>query len=630
MNTRFIKNAVRILTALGIAAITAVFFSCTKPKLSFNAGDYTAKAQGRNGNIEIRVSFTDSRIKEIAVLESTETAGLGDVAMERLSKKIVDKQTLAVDAVAGATISSNAFLAAVSNCVKQAGADPEALKKSAKSASTAKTETYSADIAIVGAGAAGLTAGIAASEKGASVIVLEKGASIAVSNGAVAGGPIAVGTRVQKAEGENLTLEKLYTHMNDFANSTVNSSLLHKCLAVSGETLDMMQDLGLDIYLRRDAYGVGFRARHGIRQRGADRMRFLQEKIESNGGRFLFETAGKKLIVKDGQVVGVEGEKSDGTKVVVNAKAVLVATGGYLGSTEFIRRKFGNITVNPLGNTLSTGDGIAMVLDAGGVEDRNWGIVANEFSASNAKAGQWTMKCNQNLRFGIYGGLIVNPDGNRFFSEDVMANKPLSGAQSALREGTYYAVMDDAYYQSVCTKGIFETLGKPQSWIAGERNLSAEAPASAAHVKILTEAPAQLSEAVEQGWAYKADTIQEAAAHFGLTNLSETVRRYNEFCRAGKDEDFYKNRIFLTPVSQGPFYVFEYETSAWCTLGGVKVDDSLHALNADNKPIPGLYAAGIDAGSIFTAPYYDNEGSAFGISLGSGTLAGRIMADYVK
>ena len=274
MHTDFIGRIVRRCTVLGIAAITAVFFSCGKPKIAFKAGDYTATASGRNGDIKIRVFFTDSRIKEINVLESAETAGLGDVAIEKIAKKVIDEQTLAVDAVAGATISSKALLAALADCVTQAGANPDALKKSARNASAAKSETYSADIVIVGAGAAGLTAGIAASEAGANVIVLEKGASIAVSNGAVAGGPIAVGTRIQKTEGENLTLEKLYTHMNDFANSTINSSLLHKCLAVSGGTIDMMQDLGLDIYLRRDAYGIGFRARHGIKQKGADRMRF--------------------------------------------------------------------------------------------------------------------------------------------------------------------------------------------------------------------------------------------------------------------------------------------------------------------------------------------------------------------
>ena len=105
---------------------------------------------------------------------------------------------------------------------------------------------------------------------------------------------------------------------------------------------------------------------------------------------------------------------------------------------------------------------------------------------------------------------------------------------------------------------------------------------------------------------------------------------YNTYCENGKDEQFYKDSAFLTPVNQGPYYVFEYEASAWCTLGGVKVDDSLRVVNSSNEPIQGLYAAGIDAGSLFTAPYYDNEGSALGLSLGSGTLSGKIMADYVN
>ena len=99
---------------------------------------------------------------------------------------------------------------------------------------------------------------------------------------------------------------------------------------------------------------------------------------------------------------------------------------------------------------------------------------------------------------------------------------------------------------------------------------------------------------------------------------------------AGKDTQFYKDSVFLTPITEGPFYVFEYEPSAWCTIGGVKVDDSLRVVNSSNQPINGLYAAGMDAGSLFTAPYYDNEGSAFGLSLASGTLAGREIVEYLN
>lgn len=620
-----------LVVTTSLATVACGKTSTASQSTKFNAGDYTAKSAGKNGDIEVKVTFDDSNIVSIEILSNSETAGLGDTALERLSNEIIEGQTLAVDAVTGATASSNALLAAVEDCVKQAGGNIDQLKIAKEVAETEKqAEEYTTDIVIVGAGAAGMTAGISASASGAKVMIIEKGASAAVANGANAGGPIAVGTKVQAAEGEDLTMQTLFTHMNNFTNNTINSALLRNTLEVTGETLDMMTDLGMDIYLRQDAYGVGFRARHGIREKGQDRMQFLQDEITKNGGEFLFETAGKKVILDDkGNAVGIEAVKSDGTKVIIHANAVLIATGGYLGSEEIIAEKFGNITVNPLGNTLSVGDGINMVVEAGGVEDNNWGIVANEFSAANKKAGSWSMDCNQNLRFGIYGGLIVNGNGNRFFNEQIMADEPLSGAQSALREGKYYAVMDDAYYQSVASKGIFETLGSPESWVAGVRNLSAEAPESKAHVKVLTEAPNQLQEAIDQGWAYKADTIEELAEHFGLDHLAETVERYNALCANGEDTDFFKAAPFLTPVNQGPFYVFEYETSAWCTLGGVKVDEYLRALNKDNEPINGLYVAGIDAGSLFTSTYYDNEGSAFGISLGSGTLAGRHMASYV-
>lgn len=633
-----IKRFTRTLAQLMlVAALTLGLTGCgakqeETSKLTFKPGTYTAKKDGKNGPVEVKVVFSEDAIVSVEVGEHSETAGIADQAIERVPQAIVEGQTLEVDGVSGATLIKQAILDGVEDCVIQAGGDVEALKVAvATEDKTNEVEELSCDIVIVGAGAAGLTAGISASELGADVLVIEKGISSAVSNGANAGGPAAVGTKVQAAEGENLTMETLFTHMSGFGNSTINDSLLRKTLSVTGETIDMLSDLGLTVTLRQDAYGVGFRARHYIKEKGLDRTKCLEDEIIANGGKLMFETTGEKVLVnEEGTVVGLEASKADGTKVKINAKAVLLATGGYLGGQEIINEQFGNITINPLGNTLSTGDGINMALEVGGMKDKNWGIVANEFSASNQKAGTWSMDCNQNLRFGIYGGLLVNSEGNRFFNEEIMASEPLSGAEATLRQGKYYAVMDEAYYNSVGTVGIFETLGSPESWIAGARNLSAEAPESKAHVKILTEARNQLDEAIEQGWAYKADTIAELAEYFGLENLEQTVKEYNEMCANGQDTQFYKDATFLTPISEGPFYVFEYEPSAWCTLGGVKVDDSLRVVNADNEPIKGLYAAGVDAGSLFTAPYYDNEGSALGLSLGSGTLAGRNMATYVE
>ena len=625
----FKKSAVLMAVLLGSLMIAGC--GDKKGDYHFTAGTYTSSQAGKNGPVEVTVVFSDSAIKSVEVGAHYETPGISDAPIKRLPAQIVEEQTLAVDSVAGASYTSKAILAAVEDCVVQAGGDLAALKNTSGEEKEVATEEMTTDIVIVGAGAAGLTAAISATDKGADVIVIEKGINAGVSNGSRAGGPIAVGTKVQKAEGEDLTLETLFTHMQAYGNSTINDSLLKKSLAMTGRTIDYLQDLGMSVYLRRDSYGMGFRARHGFKERGMDRMQFLVDRIEENGGKVINETAGQSLIVDaSGAVTGVNAVKSNGDKLIIHAKAVLLATGGYLGSEEKIHDKFGNINIVPLGNTLSVGDGIDMALAAGGLESRNWGIVANEFSAANKKAGSWSFKCNENLRFGIYGGLLVNKEGNRFFSEEIMASKPLAGAEATLRQKKYYAVMDDAYYQSVISKGIFATLGSPEEWIAGARNLSSAAPDSIAHKKILDQAEAQLPEAIEQGWAFKADTIEELADHFGLDKLSATVDAYNDMCAAGKDDQFYKASYFLTPVSEGPFYAFEYEPSAWCTLGGVIVDDSLRVVDDSAEPIPGLYAAGLDAGSLYSAPYYDNEGSAFGIALGSGTLAGEIMADAVK
>ena len=129
----------------------------------------------------------------------------------------------------------------------------------------------------------------------------------------------------------------------------------------------------------------------------------------------------------------------------------------------------------------------------------------------------------------------------------------------------------------------------------------------------------------------KADTIEECAKFFGMAKLAETVKNYNAYCEAGKDDEYFKNPTFLKPVAKAPFYVVEYEPSAWGTLGGVRTDSSLRVLRPDLTPIKGLYAAGVDAGSLYCQPYYQVEGTAVGLAFGSGIYAADvIMSDLAK
>lgn len=374
------------------------------------------------------------------------------------------------------------------------------------------------------------------------------------------------------------------------------------------------------MYLRPDNYGAGYRSRHGYNTKKPDRAGFVEPAFTQAGGRLMCETAGETLIVEDDKVVGITAVKADGSKVNIRANAVVLATGGYLGNPEIMKEHWGNnIVINSLGNTLSTGDGLRMAQEVGAMlEESSFAMISNEFGGSNQKGGGW-QRTNGAMTIGIYGGLIVDPNGERFFNEYYMANQPLSvGGEAVLRAGKFYAVVDQAYVDAVSTVGMFEYLGSPEDWYVGTMT---------AKGVVLTTLQDDLNKAIEQGWAVKGDTIEECAAFFGMDKLAQTVTNYNTFCANGVDEEFFKNPTFLTPVDQGPFYVVEYEPSAWGTLGGVRTDSCLHVLNHDLEPISGLFAAGVDAGSLYCQPYYQVEGTAVGLAFGSGIYVADVILE---
>ncbi|MEC4273664.1 FAD-binding protein [Adlercreutzia sp. R25] len=471
-------------------------------------------------------------------------------------------------------------------------------------------ETKECDVAVVGAGAAGLMAALNLARGGKKVVVIEVGPSAAISNFAMCGGPTACETKLQAQENATVTLDQIFTYMNDFSRGSVNSALLRNCLAHTGEAIDTMLDLGIGMDLIPDTYGVGFRGRHMFQAGGEDRVGPLVADIEANGGEFLFNTKAEKIIMEDGAVAGVQTDAG----IDVMAPAVVVCTGGFGGNEDMQLEKL-NTTVFPLGSTLSDGTGINMVLDAGGAWDRNFAVLGNECGAvSKATVSPFTEdwhNTNEHLGYWLFGGLYTDPVGERFISEGKIAQFPLAvGGEALLRAGKAYIIMDDDYYQAVQGDGIFAYLGQPAAWISG--------PVADYYKTTPENAEAHLQEAIEQGWAVKADSIAEIAEAFDLPALEKTVENYNRFCETGVDEEYGKEAHFLKAVKTAPFYAFEYVPSCWSTNGGVKVDSHLRAVDADNKAIPGLYVAGVDQGSVYSVPYYTNEGSSVGLAIGSG------------
>lgn len=468
---------------------------------------------------------------------------------------------------------------------------------------------YHTKVVIIGAGAAGLMAALRLSEKGIPVVVLEKGAFASVSNFATCGGPSAAGTHLQKEAGIDLTAQQLYEHMSKWANHTVNQALLREAVYCTGEAVDRMEALGIPIIVFDDLYGLGFRARHIICSKPKDRTMPIVKRIEETGGRFLWKTAAEKLLLKEDKVCGVSA--NDGN-IQVYADAVLVCTGGFQGNAKLLRRFFGTDEVVNLGSRFCTGDGLLMMEEAGAVMDRCFALLGNEGGGTTSKG----KKKEQNCCFALYGGLLTDRFGYRFMNEKEIADFPLAiGGEAFVRNGRTYAIVDSECYEACCTIGCYDWLGQPENWKAGK----------VLWYKVLDKAKETLPAAIENGWAWKAESVEELAQIAHLEHLPETVERYNRYCEQGIDEEFSKSAAFLRSISKAPYYCFEVESACWGTNGGVKTDRFLRVLNDQNEPIQGLYAAGVDAGSMYTMPYYNNDGASVGLALGSGIYAAKVL-----
>ena len=636
-------GAAGVLTACnaassGSTASSAASSAASGAGLSYTPGTYTAKAAGISSDVVVTATFDASKITDLTIDVSGETAGIGAEIGEDMVSRILDAQTCNVDGVSGATVTSNAVKTALADCMSQASGttvsvnvDVEAGGEETDLDSVTPVETFTADAVVLGCGAAGLQAALTLQAAGVQTYLLEKGATCGVSNGAAAGGPALADTRVQAAENATVSVETLYECEYGFSRGTVNGALLHKCIEQGERVVSNFMDNGVNMGLRKDAYGMGFRARHnfadleGVQVKGVDRFQPLVDKFTADGGIFEANREGVRLIKTGDAVTGVLVKDCEtGDYYQYNATAVLVATGGYAGNDEMLREHFGDINIMPLCNTLSDGGGYKMVIEAGGVADRNWALCCNEFGGANyksSKTGYAIVRSNDALRFAIYGGLLVDPCGDRFMNEQYLSDRPLAlGGEMSLRVGHYYAVIDQTMYDICRDEGLLAYFGNPADWYVGQTGYTTE---------LLPNLDEHMQQAIDEGWAVKG-SLADCAAFFGLENLEQTVAAYNEMCAAGADSLFYKSSYLLRELTGDTFYVVEYEPSIWSTFGGVKTDAYSRAVTPAQEPIPGLYVAGVDNGSIYASPYYENEGAALGTAYTSGIVAADCMIEYIN
>lgn len=556
----------------------------------YTPGTYTATAAGHNGDMTVEVTFDETSITDVKVTDHTETYGLGyglsTTPVEALPTAIVESQSLAVDSVASATVTSAAIKQAVADCVSKAGGDAEALKSAPVDRPEPTDETYDVDVVVVGAGAAGLAAANTALEAGANVLVLEKvgvtGGSTTRSGGKILG----AGTPWQEAQGYEDTPEMMYDYLMSFdRDGIMDEDLVRAFCENSAENIQWLVDRGVKIQDVEPIHSslTPWRV-HNVEGGGGQTSGHggqfcvpLTNAYEQAGGKIIYNCRANELLTDEsGAVVGVKAEKSDGSTVTVNAPAVILATGGYAHNEEMLAKYNDFLPTNAYSGVPMTNvcDGIEMATAVG----------AKNFDAPGLQLVYVSYDCYCGIN--EESGLIVSEDGDR-----------------VVNEWSYQSHVAQALADADSTCGYYITASKDGQCVEPY-------PTLAGGIQI---------ESVPH-----ASSIEELAGLIGMDPavLQATVDRYNELCAKGSDDDFGKPAEYMIPVEGDTYYAFRMTPGSSVTFGGLQIDTGAHVLDTNDQPIPGLYAAGEVA---FTG-LFDAEYPCCGMAIGSAIYYGRVAA----
>ena len=624
---------------LGLAASQLLGGVSAFADATYKPGKYQATAYGNLSNVTVECTFSETALENVEIISQNETPVLFSQVQEKLIPSIVENQALGLDGVTGATNSSRAVKEAIADCVRQAGGDPEAWLAKTVEAVAGADETYDVDVCVIGCGGSGFMASITAGKLGAKVLTIEKANSVAGVNGIKVSGPFAVRTSVLEAKegGTTLEVEEVFNHVMNYTHWTPNPALMHRCLDESKNAVENLVGIGYDMQEANFRFETPFIGEKGgfhlIKNALEDRVELWNKALEEAGVEVLFNTTATGLLMDGDKAVGVTAKKADGTSVTVNAKAVIIASGGYLGNRDLQEKFLKTRKLNAAagGNSLCTGDGIMMAEDAGAVLCKTFGYCPCEYGGTNSKASRPAKqdKYDQNyaFKFGLYGNLLVDQEGKRFINEGLLCAYPMSyGSEQIILNAPWYGIVDQAYVDAMSTIGLYDyTIAKGAEPVEGKWFIG-----NYFKGRILDKLPEDIEEGIREGWLAKADTLEELAEKFGLTDLPATVAKYNEYCDKGVDEEFGTNPWYLSKIEKGPFYAVQCEPSAWSTFGGIRTDDKLRALKADNTPMEGLYVVGTDNGSLYYSPYYDVPGFCYGLCVDSGYIAATEAVEYIK
>lgn len=574
---------------------------------TYTSGTYTASAQGNNGPVELSVTFSEDAITEITIGKHGETTGISDAAFEKIPAAIIKNQSLAVDAISGATYTSQAILDAVADCVAQAGGDAEALRAVAVEADEGEENAVLADadtdVLVIGGGGAGLSAALSASQNGASVILVEKLSALGGNTFRCGGAFNTYDPEGQKdipmTEALSSAVEKVLAHEDvseehaklkaevqaqwdeykasgdtmlfdspewhalqsiDAGDYEGDVELVRTFTSNTLDTLHWLADNGVE-WTDQVSTVVGAlwnRSHQTPNNSGADIIAALEKNARANGVEIYLDTKAEELIVEDGRVAGAVITNAEGNEVTVKAaKGVIMATGGFSANVD-MRVKY-NEQWEDIGESLKTNNSPGATGD---------GIVMGETAGANLVGMGWIqlMPLNSVSGGGISGyvnsSLYCNKEGKRYVAEDERRDV-LAAAALAQTDKLFYVVCDQKE--------------------AELRGVTKET----------------LDYMVENGLLYSGETVAELAENMGVPAdaLETTVSEFNELVKAGKPDEFGRT-TWENTIETGPFYAPSFSPAVHHTMGGLEINSNAEVLNADGNVIPGFYAAGEVTGGI--------------------------------
>ena len=598
-------------SSTGGSSATSTSDSSTETSAKYTPGTYVGKAQGIRSEVEVSVTFDENSITNIEVTSHGETKNIADAAIEKVPAEILEAQSLDVDVVTSVTFTSRAIINAVEEAAKQPTDDISSLTAK-RTIEKESDETIDTDVVIVGMGLAGATAAVSAVDEGVKVVAIEKAGAAGGSSKYSGGFITAVGTKQAQEEGVTITADDYFASYNaqeDLSEKKdeTDRDAMKAMIERSASDIEFLDNHN-DPITGPDGFGSDFKVWHYPADRtsafdgeaaGADHIVQLMEWLnkQDNFSIYYNTPATKILTDANGKVSGVECTRNDGSTLTVNAKSVVLATGGYAASKEMMERfcpDFPQEWVLPYttSSMYNTGDGITM---------------AEALNADVYEDGWW-----MDLAIGVDVG------GYSTYFPDTL-NGLINYANYFVTDGTGKRILNvNSLYgpRSIVFAKAMEETGKIYSIFTKEGFENG--------IQFIED-----NNRVDNKNVYKADTLEELAEMTGMdaNTFVEQVNRYNEMCEKGVDEDL--GQTTLIPIGEGPYYAVDIKTITMGTIGGLKTDDDKHVLDKEGNAIDGLYAAGeLINGKYFNQVY--TSGCAQLLSLDSGIIAGRNAATSAK